>query len=136
MAITGVAQHLKRLQRMQGRARAEGRKLVHVLADMHVDEASHLITEGSVSGKGHTPSLPGQAPNNDTGHLKGTGHVRETGELTAESVFDARYAAALEFGTVHAAERPFARPAAKKVRKSVDALAKAAVKRIVQGGAL
>ena len=136
MGITGVSAHLKRLERMQGRARVEGRKLVHTLADKHVDEARHLITTGSVSGKAHIPSRPGEPPHNDIGHLAGSGHVRETGELSAESVFNAEYAAALEFGTEHIAERPFARPAAKTVRKSVDALAKAAVKRIVEGGSL
>jgi hypothetical protein len=136
MAMKGTGRHLKRLQGMQGRMAAEARKLVYVLADMHVTEAAHSITEGAVSGKGHVPSRPGEPPNADTHVLDRSGHVREAGPLRADSVFDAPYAAGLEFGTEKVAERPFMRPAAKKIRKSVDALATAAVTRVVEGGSL
>ncbi len=128
MAMKGHGRHLKRLQGMSGRVAAEVRKLVYTLADMHVTEAAHSITAGAVSGKNHVPSSPGQAPNADTHKLDRSGHVRERGPLKADSVFDAPYAAALEFGSEQAAERPFMRPAAKKVRKASEVLAKAAVK--------
>lgn len=136
MGIKGADRHLRRLKAMQGRAAREASKLVYVLADMHVAEASNLITQGAVSGKNHVPSKPGESPNEDTGALRNSGHVEEVGPLRARSVFDAEHAVPLEFGTIHMEERPFARPAAKKVRKAAAKLAKAAAKRISAGGTL
>jgi len=128
----GADKHLKRLQGMGGAALREGKKLVYVLADMHATEAALSITAGAVSGKGHIASKPGEAPNADTHMLDRSIHVEMTGPLTAQSVADAPYAVALEFDM----DRPFMRPAAAKVRKSVDALASAAVDRIVAGSKL
>lgn len=137
MKIKGADIHLKRLKGMSGpRVEREVSKLVYTLADMHVTEAALSITAGAVSGKNHIPSLPGEPPNADTGKLDRSGHVEQTGPLRASSVFDAPYAVALEFGTSRMAERPFARPAAKKVRKQAGALAEAAVQRIIKGGTL
>jgi HK97 gp10 family phage protein len=96
---------------------------------MHIAEASHLITAGAVSGKNHVPSLAGEAPNEDTGTLRTSGHVERVDELTARTVFDAPYAASLEFGTSTMAERPFARPALKKVRPAMVKLLKEAARR-------
>jgi hypothetical protein len=48
-------------------------------------EAQHLITEGSVSGKNHVPSLPGEPPNNDTGVLKSHIEAVQTAPLRAEA---------------------------------------------------
>lgn len=132
----GADKHSKRLRHMRAGMLVEARKLVYVLADMHATEAAILITTGSVSGKNHTPSKPGEPPMNDTGLLANQTFATKTGPLKAESVSMAPYAAALEFGTSKMAERPFMRPAAKKVRKAADKLAKAAVKRIIAGGAL
>lgn len=121
---------------MPGRVAKEARKLVYALADMHVAEASHLITEGSVSGANHVASAPGEAPNADTQQLNRSGHVENAGPLKALSVFDAPHALPLEFGTSKMAERPFARPAAKTVRKQAEALKDAAKRRIAAGGTL
>lgn len=131
--FTGAQAHLKRLKAMDGRAQAEARKLVYALADMHATEAALSITAGAVSGKNHVPSLPGEPPNADTHVLDRSIHVEEVGPLRANSVADADYAIPLEFGPN---ERPFMRPAADKVRKEADKLAKAAVKRINRGGTL
>lgn len=136
MTIKFADQHLKRLRKMTTGMRKEAQKLVYTLADMHATEAALSITAGAVSGKNHKPSSPGQPPNADTHGLDRSVHVEQTGPLTAQSVADAPYAAAQEFGTQDMAERPFMRPAAKKVRKQADRLAKAAVDRIVKGGKL
>lgn len=132
----GADKHLKRLERMGKSVEREASKLVYTLADMHAAEAAFLITQGSVSGAGHVPSQPGEPPMADTGHLHTSIHVERQGPFKALSVADAEYAAALEFGTSRIAERPFMRPAANTVRKDVDRLAEAAVKRIVKGGSL
>lgn len=132
----GADAHLKRLQGMGPQVRKEAKKLVYRLADMHVEEGSFLITQGAVSGANHVPSAPYEPPNEDTGDLRRSGHVEGAGQLKALSVFDADYALDLEFGTSKMAERPFARPAAKTIRRKAEALKEAAVKRIVSGGKL
>lgn len=132
----GADKHLRRLKGMGQRVEPEASKLVYTLADMHVAEASLLITAGSVGGAGHVASSPGQPPNEEFGDLRRSGHVEKLGPLKANSVFDAPHAVPLELGTSNMAERPFARPAAKTVRKQASALAKAAVKRINAGGTL
>jgi HK97 gp10 family phage protein len=132
----GRDKHLKRLKAMGPRVEREARKLVTTLADMHAKEASFLITQGSVSGANHVPSLPGQPPNMDSGHLHTSIHVEPAGPFKALSVADASYSAALEFGTSRMAERPFMRPAARTVRREAETLVKAAVKRIAKGGTL
>lgn len=132
----GADKHLRRLKAMGPRAQAEGKKLVYTLADMHATEAAHLITEGSVGGANHVPSAPGEPPNADTGLLDAFIDAQMTGPLKARSIAFAPYAADLEFGTSKMQERPFMRPAAKKIRKEADALARAAVKRITKGGTL
>lgn len=136
MAIKFADQHLKRLRKMTTGMRKEAQKLVYTLADMHATEAALSITSGSVSGKNHKPSSPGQPPNADTHGLDRSVHVEQSGPLVAQSVADAPYAVDLEWGTQNMEERPFMRPAAKKVRKQADKLAKAAVDRIVKGGKL
>jgi len=132
----GADAHLKRMRKMTLGMRKEAQKLVYVLADLHATEAAISITTGAVSGKNHVASKPGEAPNSDTHVLDRSVHVEKTGELTAQSIADAPYAAKLEFGDSKVAERPFMRPAATKVKKAVDKLAKAGVRRINQGGKL
>lgn len=84
-------------------------------------EAQHLITEGSVSGKFHVPSLPGEPPNNDTGVLKSNIEAIQTAPLRAEVSSNAPYAAALEFGTSRMAARPYMGPAVRNKRKEITA---------------
>jgi hypothetical protein len=134
--IKGGDAHLKRMKAMGPRAEVEASKLVYALADMHATEAALSITEGSVGGKNHVASLPGEPPNADTGQLDRSIHVERLGPLKARSVADAPHARAMEEGTVNVAERPYMRPAAKKVRAEAGPLADAAVKRIVEGGTL
>lgn len=132
----GADAHLKRMRNMTLGMRKEAQKLIYTLADMHATEAAISITTGAVSGQGHVPSSPGEAPNADTHVLDRSIHVEHTGPLTAQSVADAPYAARLEFGDERVAERPFMKPAATKIKKAVDKLAKAGVRRINRGGKL
>lgn len=116
--------------------RKEAQKLIYTLADMHATEAAISITTGAVSGKNHVASKPGEPPNADTHFLDRSIHVEKTGPLTANSVADAPYAARLEFGDDEIAERPFMRPAATKIKKAVDKLAKEGIRRVNRGGKL
>lgn len=134
--ISGRDAHLRRLRNMTLGMRKEAQKLIYTLADMHATEAAISITTGAVSGANHVPSSPGEAPNANTHVLDRSLHVEKTGQLTAQSIADAPYAAKLEFGDERVVERPFMRPAATKIKKAVDKLAKAGVRRINKGGKL
>lgn len=80
-------------------------------ADMIRAEAFRMVSAGSISGAGHIPSKPGEAPNRDTGVLQANMESIQTGPLTAEFRSKAKYARALEFGTSKMAQRPHVRPA-------------------------
>jgi HK97 gp10 family phage protein len=90
-------------------------------------EASHMITEGAVSGRGHIPSLPGDPPNEDTGVLRTHIETTQPAPLKVEVSSNAPYSAALEFGSSKMAERPYMRPATARKRKEVVALVRRAV---------
>ena len=101
----------------------EGRRLVsravYAGADLIATEAALSITRGSVSGKGHVPSKPGEPPNADTRQLDRSIIAVQTGELEARVQVNAPYASALEFGTSKMAARPFLGPAVAKTRAEV-----------------
>lgn len=82
-------------------------------------EAKHMITEGSVTGKGHIASLPGEPPNNNWGTLATHIETTQPAPLKVEVSSNAPYASALEFGTSKMAERPYMRPATNRTRKEV-----------------
>lgn len=92
-------------------------------------EASHLITEGAVSGNNHVPSLPGEPPNEDTGTLRTHIETTQIAPLKVEVSSNAPYAAALEFGTSKMSERPYMRPATQRKREAVVDLVRQAVNR-------
>lgn len=100
MPMIGAAQHIGRLKRLASPATiAAVGKALYAGADMIKAEAQHLITEGSVSGRGHVASAPGEPPNNDTSVLKSNIEAVSKGPLLAEVSSNAEYAAALEFGS-------------------------------------
>lgn len=82
-------------------------------------DAEISITAGSVSGKNHQPSAPGQPPNADTRLLDTS--IETTLEKNDEVhvTSNAPYSAALEYGTSKMAERPFMRPALEKNRAQI-----------------
>lgn len=110
----------------QGRARIS--QAVFVGADMIATEAALSITKGSISGKSHVPSRPGEPPNADTRQLDKSIVAVRTGELQAEVRVNAPYAAALEYGTSRMAARPFLQPAVDKTRAEVIGLFFQAIK--------
>lgn len=106
-------------RRMRTYASNEFRELVGSLVYEYADqiraEAFRSISAGSVSGKNHVPSSPGESPNRDTGPLQAGLKVERTGPLTVEVRAETPYSAPLEFGTSKIAARPFLRPARDKV---------------------
>lgn len=92
-------------------------------------EAENSITEGSISGPGHIPSLPGESPNADTRQLDGDIHtvVVGRGRVNVESI--APYSAALEFGTSKMAARPYMNPASQKKSPEAKKLIAEAIRR-------
>lgn len=113
------------VQREIGKAIFAGGQAIQV-------EAQLSITRGSVSGKGHVPSKPGQPPSGDTGILDGAIETVQTDPLTVEVSSNAPYSVALEYGTSKMAARPFMRPAAEKERSNVARLTAEAVRRAVR----
>lgn len=112
MAMRGADKHLKRLKRLGGPevVRLAGR-IVYVGADMIRAEAFRGVSAGSVSGKNHVPSVPGEFPNRDTGGLQNGFKTDQTGPLSAEFRSETEYSEALEFGTSKMQARPHVRPA-------------------------
>lgn len=97
-------------------------------------EAQISISAGSVSGKNHVPSAPGEPPNFDTGHLAGAIETARVGDLEFEVSSNAEYSAALEFGTSKMAARPFMQPAAREMRGKGEELVAEAVRREIKKG--
>jgi hypothetical protein len=132
MSVTGGGRHTARLKNLRTRARARLGAVVYEGADMIRVEARRLITTGSVSGKGHVASRPGEPPNRDTGHLDTNIEAAKTGDLSAETRSSARYAK-IEFGLGRVAARPYMGPAARKMKPKIIEKARQHVKVMVQG---
>lgn len=134
--VKGVRAHVQRLKAISGEAMAlEVGKALYVAGQMIEIEAELSITAGSVSGKGHVPSKPGEPPNRDSGTLDNNIETHLVGPLKVEVTSNAPYSAALEFGTSKMAARPFMKPAADKKRKEAQALVTKAVRRVNQRAA-
>ena len=124
MPIKGLDKHLKHLRAAKTAARDVVQGL-YAAGSLIEADAERSITEGAVSGKHHVPSLPGQPPNEDTGHLRAnieTEIIAGAAEPTVHVTSKARYAAYLEFGTSRMAARPYMRPATEKNREKVAGL--------------
>jgi HK97 gp10 family phage protein len=131
--VVGAKSHAARLRRMSGDEMVrEVGKALFVAGNMIEIEAEISITTGSVSGKGHIPSAPGSPPNRDTGVLDGNIETVQVQPLRVEVSSNARYSAALEFGTSKMAARPFMRPAAQRKKDEATALVRAAVQKVVR----
>jgi HK97 gp10 family phage protein len=117
-----------RAERMLGAALFEA-------ADMIASEAKLSISRGSVSGKGHVPSAPGEPPNYDTGVLSNNIETTQVEPLVVQVSSNAPYSNALEFGRSNMAARPFLRVARDKKRKEARARFAQQVERIARGAA-
>ncbi len=142
MPMTGRKAHVARLKRIQGPAME--RAVTNALfagGQIIEQDAAFSITQGSVSGKGHVGSAPGEAPNNDTGVLARNIETVAKDVLLVEVSSDAPYSAALEFGHHYEdgrviEERPFMRPARARKQADVERLVVKAVKHVVGGRTL
>lgn len=131
--ITGADKHSKRLKRMASAENAQAIAAALYAGGQRIEiDAEISITTGSVSGKNHVPSAPGQPPNADTRTLDTNIETRivpsRNPRVNVESL--APYSAALEFGTSRMAERPFMRPAAERNRRKISEDVRAAANRV------
>lgn len=130
MPFRGAKAHIGRLEKLAsptterevGAALFAGGELIQVTAQ-------RSITAGSVSGKGHVPSKPGEPPNNDTGVLANNIETTHPAPLRVQVSSNAPYSAPLEFGSSRIAARPFLRPARDAKKKEVTALVRQALNR-------
>jgi HK97 gp10 family phage protein len=131
--MIGAKAHAARLRKLSGEAmvRAVGKALFAAGEAIQV-EAQISITSGAVSGKKHTPSSPGEAPNQDTGVLANNIETTQIAPLVVEVSSNAPYAAALEFGTSKMASRPYMQPARDAKRAEVTQLVRQAVDQAVR----
>jgi HK97 gp10 family phage protein len=122
MGLKGGDEHIRRLRRLASAdvIKTAG-EVVYEGADMIQAEAHHSIVAGSVGGKAHVPSKPGEPPNSDTGVLAAMIGTYHTAPVTAEVRSEAPYSAALEWGTSKMAARPFMRPARDKMAPKIRA---------------
>lgn len=123
MPMKGRDKHVQRLRKLSGSEVVKAaRRVLFVGADMIRAEAHRSISAGSVSGKNHVASKPGEPPNRDTGVLQANIETQFVGPLTAEVSSNAPYSAPLEFGSSKMAARPFMRPARDKSEPTIQRL--------------
>lgn len=134
MRATGRTRITSRLNRMPGPEAKQilGRALFAMASNIVV-EAQLSITRGSVSGKNHKPSLPGQPPNQDTGVLANNIEVVQLGPLKFTVASNAPYATHLELGTSKMAARPYMGPAKLATEEENRALFERAVQAVARG---
>lgn len=122
MAVKGTERHIRHLTRIGPNTRRLIGQVLFVAGGMIEAEAEVSITAGSVSGKGHVPSAPGQPPNADTRQLDTSIETIKKSELAVDVISNAPYSADLEYGTSKMAARPFMRPATEKSRPEITNL--------------
>lgn len=98
-------------------------------------KSRRLITAGSVGGKGHVASSPGEPPNNDTGNLIATHETRLLEWNHAQVAVTAPYAAPLETGTSKMAARPFLGPATRASKPDMEKRVTAAIQQAARRAA-
>lgn len=131
MAVKGAKAHSDRLKKI---ARNTPRLVLQALyaAGQEIEiYAEKSITTGSVSGKNHVPSAPGEPPNADTRLLDSSIEttIERINPPLVHVTSNAPYSVALEYGTSKMAERPFMRPASAAKRPRARALVAAAVRK-------
>lgn len=129
--LSGAEKHLKRLKQAVEKNPRLILQALYVAGQEIEIEAERSITNGSISGAGHIPSLPGQPPNADTRfldtHIETT--IQNQNPPLVHVTSQAGYSAFLEFGTSKMAERPFMRPALAKKRARLGQLVEAAIRK-------
>lgn len=131
--IIGRKAHAARLKRMTGAEMVKGvGQALYVGGQMIEVDAEISITQGSVSGKGHVPSKPGEPPNRDTGDLDRNIETVQVAPLRVEVSSNSAHAVHLEVGTSKMAARPYMQPAARRNKDEVTKLVRDAVSRVVK----
>lgn len=130
MAVKGSGIHSARLKRMRN---TEEIARALYAAGLEIEgEAERSIIAGSITGKGHIPSMPGNPPNQNWGTL--ASNIETTIESksppTVHVTSHAPYSAFLEFGTSKMAPRPFMSPATQKKKGEAIALVTRAVSKL------
>lgn len=120
------------LKRLAAGLERELAPVVFAAAELVEVEAINSITAGSVSGRGHVPSRPGEAPNNDLGDLVRGIATTQPEPLRATVTSSAPHALPLEVGTSRMAARPYMAPAANRKRKEVASTLAKGVSRAVR----
>lgn len=126
--------HSDRLRRMAKQTAREVTRALYLVGQQVELEAERSITAGSVSGKFHVPSLPGEPPNRQTGTLDSNIETTVVAQNppTVHVTSHAPYSAFLEFGTSRMAARPFLSPAVKKFRGKIPAEISVAIRKITR----
>lgn len=134
MPMRGRQAHIARLKKLSGPTmeRRVGMALF-AAGELIQTHAQNEISAGSVSGRGHVPSKPGEYPSQDTGVLGNSIETVQKEPLLVEVSANAPYASALEFGTSKMSARPFMEPSKNAKRKEVIALVDRAVQSVVKG---
>lgn len=133
MKVTGLDKVIINLSKLGPEISRQGTAALYA-AGQEIEIAAEIsITDGSVSGKGHVPSLLGEPPNADTRLLDTSidTTIEAPGRVNVTS--NAPYSAHLEFGTSRMAERPFMRPALEKKRERANELVKYAAELAMKG---
>lgn len=121
MTMKGKDAHMRRLRKLSGnQVRALAGAIVYEGADTIRKEAFRLVSAGSVEGKNHVRSKPGEAPNREHGDLQAGMKSLKTGPVTAEFRSESDHAMPLEFGTSKMAARPNVRPARDTKRPEIE----------------
>jgi len=126
--IKGLDAHVNRLKKLSSQmvVKEVGKALFEAGERIEVD-AVNSITAGSASMGRHIASLPGEAPNQDSGVLSSNIETNQVAPLIVEVSSRAPYAAYLEFGTSKMAARPYMKPARDKNVKFVQQVVQKAV---------
>lgn len=108
----GLDKHIKKLRSFGDGMEAESMQQMMIIGEQVRQHAMESIRQGTVRGRGHIPSQPGQPPKGDSGQLELSIEVlaRRT-EKSVVVIANAPHAGAMEFGTRTILPRPYMRPA-------------------------
>lgn len=131
-----------KLRRIQAKVHKGANAGVYAGADYIRAAIQHSIVEGSVSGKNHVPSLPGEPPNADTRQLDTNIVVRPypdrfAAAIVAEAPSDApKKPKSLEYGTKKMKARPFMRPGFRNNKKEAKEIIRRSVDKAIKDNKL
>lgn len=125
MARGGLKRLATALERNVSRA-------LYTAGEYVADAAKDSIIRGSVTGKGHVASKPGEPPNANYRTLDGNIEAVQVGPFKVEVSSNAPYSIHLEYGTSRMAARPFMGPAIAQSREQVENIINSAVSEAVK----